>query len=173
MRIAPFALLLFSCADRPLDFGASSGSPSPVGGAVASFDFGAAARDFGGSPDLATGCPALNERDCVLSDHCHATYKDSGLCDCSGLCCPIFDRCWDRKHANCGGPGCGADPPACLPLSVAYGGGCYEGCVKSEECAGTCQRDDDCGPGQKCCPPGPPGPIQCSVAPGGRCPPLS
>ena len=113
---------------------------------------------FVGCGDPGTGftCPAgfpscplipcadiADQLSCDARTDCHSVFADRGVCGCATPgCCTGFSRCADGGQAACKGPtGTGADlcmvqPPGCGGGYVtSYTTNCYEGCVRSTECA--------------------------------------
>lgn len=95
----------------------------------------------GGVPDSGTLPPCAEVTTVAACDQrldCHAVFVDPGTCGCATAgCCARFSRCADGDRANCKGPAqCRAATPFCeAPYVVAYTGVCFEGCVRSTECA--------------------------------------
>lgn len=86
-------------------------------------------------------CDRHGEDACIQSDECHAVYvDDSSLCGCTAPgCCTEFIGCAPGP-AQCsppvGGVFCDIVPPECDSehLTVGFVPGCYEGCVRLDEC---------------------------------------
>jgi hypothetical protein len=92
---------------------------------------------------LALACPTpvpckyLGVADCEARADCHAVFADPGTCDCATAgCCLAFSACANGKPADCSGDAvCQSLAPACGPNMVAsVAGGCWEGCVRPEDC---------------------------------------
>jgi hypothetical protein len=95
----------------------------------------AAGPECGGAQ---AGCAGLDENSCGSTTGCHAVYEDPGTCDCVPAgCCTRFKSC-AAGPAVCTQPQltCERAAPECDgPYVVSYKNGCYEGCVKAQECA--------------------------------------
>ena len=94
-----------------------------------------------GAPDAPGDCStATTETDCNARGACHAVFVDGQACDCATLgCCTHFSRCAEGATAMCSPTAisCTVQTPHCEgPYVVSYAGGCFEGCVRSLECAG-------------------------------------
>jgi hypothetical protein len=76
---------------------------------------------------------------CDARSDCHPVFVDGRDCACAALgCCARFSSCADGATAVCKSPSiiCDAIPPHCEgPYVVGYANGCYEGCVRSSDCA--------------------------------------
>ena len=118
--------------------GASTGGGNTGGGAGATGGTGGTSGTGGASGS----CEDLTTLDaCDSSAGCHAVFYDPATCGCAmSGCCAQFLRCAEGALATCeptGAPGCAAASlPYCeSPYVVSYGGDCYEGCVREEDCA--------------------------------------
>ncbi len=76
---------------------------------------------------------------CDARPECHPVFVDNRTCGCAALgCCAKFSRCADGATAVCKTPSliCDSVGPYCEgPYVVGYTTGCYEGCVRSTDCA--------------------------------------
>lgn len=97
------------------------------------------------------------EDSCARRIDCHPVYEDSGLCGCGTPgCCAQFSFCAPGVSADCEGPAtaCATQGPYCETpaFAISYAGGCFEGCVKPEDCtgAGICPCDG-CADGEEMC----------------------
>jgi hypothetical protein len=77
--------------------------------------------------------------DCDARTDCHSVFFDPGTCNCAPAgCCEHFSKCADGKQAKCTSTGlaCAIATPLCDGMYVlSYTASCYEGCVRSSECA--------------------------------------
>lgn len=97
----------------------------------------------GGCPGVACGSCTLatTQTECDARAECHSVFVDPGTCGCMAIgCCAQFSRCADGATAQCTPPSaqmCDAPEPFCESPAfvVSYAGYCYEGCVRSEDCA--------------------------------------
>jgi len=84
------------------------------------------------------GCSALTSTECNLRNDCHSVYVNLQICACMEEgCCMRFDHCADGDLADCTGPAiCNTASPVCegQNYTVGFKGGCYEGCVRTNEC---------------------------------------
>lgn len=94
--------------------------------------------------ELATCSPCAGVTtlaECDARIDCHPVFADPGpdACDCpTPGCCVTFSFCADVGLAMCvGQPTCASQAPTCSEPAyvVSYSGGCYEGCVRPEDCA--------------------------------------
>jgi hypothetical protein len=92
----------------------------------------------------AIACPvpcseATTLETCDARPDCHPVFVDNRACGCAALgCCAKFSRCADGATALCKAPpiACDALTPYCEgPYVVGYTNACYEGCVRSTDCA--------------------------------------
>jgi len=76
---------------------------------------------------------------CDARPDCHPVFVDNRTCGCASLgCCAKFSRCAAGATALCKAPpiACDALTPYCEgPYVVSYTNACYEGCVRSSDCA--------------------------------------
>jgi hypothetical protein len=89
-----------------------------------------------------TDCASLTTLEaCEASTSCHSVFVDPGTCDCAAIgCCARFSRCANGDKALCTEPStiaCDMVTPHCEDPAyvVSYTPSCYEGCVKSKDCA--------------------------------------
>ena len=92
----------------------------------------------------AIACPVACDQvmalaDCDARTDCHAVFIDYQTCGCASIgCCAKFLRCAAGDRAVCTSPLqiCDTVQPHCEgPYVVGYTTFCYEGCVRSAECA--------------------------------------
>jgi len=137
-------LLLASCDTRiaPSSRGNDIAAAVVHGGAFAfvNFELGAAP----GTVCPAIACPlpcdqATTLDACDARPDCHPVFVDNRTCGCAALgCCAKFSRCAAGATALCKAPpiACDALTPYCEgPYVVSYTNACYEGCVRSSDCA--------------------------------------
>ena len=95
-------------------------------------------------PCPAVACPIACSQvttlaDCDARADCHSVFVDSQNCRCAALgCCAQFQRCVAGDKALCASPAltCKVAQPYCEgPYVLSYTASCYEGCVKSTDCA--------------------------------------
>jgi hypothetical protein len=93
---------------------------------------------------VGAACPECAQADsveaCDALPNCHPVFEDPHDCRCAQLgCCARFVRCADLDWAACEPSeafACAIEEPYCEgPYVVSYAGACYEGCVRSEDCA--------------------------------------
>jgi hypothetical protein len=111
--------------------GASSGTAGDAGNAGEG-----AAGGAGGGTGTCGDVTALAE--CDARDDCHSVFVDPNDCPCDAPgCCARFSFCADGDQAECDAMvTCRRAAPFCAgQYVISYEGTCYEGCVRSSECA--------------------------------------
>ncbi|MBN2575051.1 MAG: hypothetical protein JXP73_10860 [Deltaproteobacteria bacterium] len=125
-----FACTTYSCV---ADAAAVPDSALPADGPMD------AAPDTVSAETAPPACSLLStESDCEARSDCHSVFRDYADCACATPgCCARFDRCGEGGQADCKGPAlCKMMEPYCEgPYVVAYVDSCYEGCVRSADCA--------------------------------------
>lgn len=98
----------------------------------------------GGCPGVA--CPQCESvtslEECEVTTGCHPVFEDPGTCGCATPgCCATYDFCAPGTEAICDAPAACAGPvPFCeepYVVSLPAAGGCWEGCVRQEDCRAT------------------------------------
>jgi hypothetical protein len=93
-----------------------------------------------GSVDASGPCSsATTASACDARTDCHSVFVDPHDCRCAALgCCARFSTCAEGARAICKNVvfTCTIPQPYCEgPYVLAYANGCYEGCVRMNECA--------------------------------------
>jgi hypothetical protein len=122
---------------------ATGGAGGSGTGGVVALDGGCTgtlcAQDAAASDASLPSCSGLASTECNLRNDCHSVYVDPRDCTCTEeSCCMRFDHCADGDMADCIGPAlCNTLAPICEGqyYTVGFKNGCYEGCVRKNECA--------------------------------------
>jgi hypothetical protein len=124
-----------------------TGPPCPVndagctGSGCSTADAASTAKDASNAESGSATCAQVTtQAECDVRADCHSVFVDLMTCGCAASgCCTRFNRCADGGRAACNPPvafGCTIVTPYCeSPYVVSYTSNCYEGCVKSTECA--------------------------------------